>query len=89
MLNQSKPEAKFTWHRDTEEDTESMRVHYSVVLLLRKEGVAAGMRIAGMTKSASYSEWTGHIFNSAMFHKTDEVEGSGGVKIGVFVGLIL
>ena len=88
VLDQSKGAARFRWHRDTEEDTASMRVYYSCVILLRGDDKVAGLQVAGK-QIATYGKHTGHIFDSRLYHSTQEVDGAGGVKLGVFVGLSL
>ena len=89
VLDQSCPCARFTWHRDTEENTAYMRVYYSLVLLLTGTGgQIAGLRVAGATKPAKYgANGHGHIFDAALFHTTELREQASGLKLGVFVGL--
>jgi hypothetical protein len=93
ILDQACPSARFTWHRDTEEDLRTARVYYSMVLLLDDDGgdaKVAAMRIAGAVKMATYSRvGSGHIFDSALYHNTQPLPGAGGLKIGIFVGLRL
>ena len=89
LLDQSHAAARFRWHRDTEEDTSSMRVVFSLVVLLRKDGKVAGMKVAGALKPCKYSSvGTGFIFDSSLFHTTEEVDDCNCLKVGVFVGFV-
>ena len=88
VLDQSCPSARFTWHRDTEEDTRDMRVYYTLVLLLKQDGKTAGLHVAGAPQVAQYTRpGSAHIFDSALFHTTEVVPHAGGLKLGVFVGI--
>ena len=44
-------------------------------------------RIAGYPAAATYSLGHGHIFDAKLVHKTETVQGSGGIKLGVFISL--
>ena len=89
LLDQSHAAARFRWHRDTEEDTPSMRVVYSLVVLLLKDGKVAGMKVANAQKPCKYSSvGTGFIFDSSLFHSTEEVDDCSCLKVGVFVGYV-
>ena len=91
ILDQSNASARFTWHRDTEEDTHKMRAHYSTVLLLQGDPAqVAALRVAGAPQKARYMKAsTGHIFDSALFHTTEVRADAAGLKLGVFVGLYI
>jgi hypothetical protein len=87
LLDQSHAAARFRWHRDTEEDTANMRVKFSVVVLLRKDGTVAGMRMGGATKACRYGAvGLGYVFDAALFHTTEELDDCDCLKVGVFVG---
>ena len=91
ILDQSNASARFTWHLDTEQDTVKMRVHYTTVLLLHGDPAqVAALRVAGAPQMARYMRaFTGHIFDSALFHTTEVRADVSGLKFGVFVGLYI
>ena len=54
---------------------------------LRKDGKVAGMRMGGAEKPCRYSAvGYGYVFDSALFHTTEEVDDCDCLKVGVFVG---
>ena len=89
VLDQQYANARFTWHKDTEEDKARRRVKYSMVVLLQKDGsmMVAGLKVAGAPQVANYSRvGSGHIFDAALWHTTEAGEAAG-IKVGVFIGL--
>jgi hypothetical protein len=87
VLNQKHGVARFTWHRDTEENDTKYRVLLSLVVLLEKTGKVPGMRM-GSAEVANYEEvGDAHLFDSSLFHITEEVEGADCVKLGIFFGV--
>lgn len=88
LLDQSHAAARFRWHRDTEEDTADMRVKFTLVVLLKKNGSVAGMRVAGAPASCQYKAvGTGYLFDAGLFHSTEEVDPCDCLKVGIFVGM--
>ena len=85
-LDQSKLGAKFSWHRDTEEQHPGRQIRWSMVVLLRfdAQGKAAGMHVAGAREHSHYrKEGAFHVFDAGLYHSTLESVHSG-LKLGVF-----
>ena len=88
VLDQRHAAARFTWHRDTEEDTAHTRVVYSCVVLLQGEsGRVPGMQVAGCNVVKYQGVLGACVFDAGAFHTTEiGVQDAAALKVGVFVG---
>ena len=87
-LNQKSSAVKFRWHQDTEDNTHSKKVLWSIVIALEKDssGKIAGMQVAGWKPARYKNVGDAHLLDSNYFHSTVETV-AGGIKVGIFVGL--